>query len=385
MKKYILFYFLCLLFIFPAPVKSQLFLHRGLFVSVIQDPPVLSSREEIAKLVDFAKKAHIQTLFVQIYRANKTWFASKVGDSQPYEASLKSVSEDPFALLIKQAHASGIEVHAWLNLLSLSGNADAKLLKKYGTEILTKNLKEKKTLDDYKIDNQYFLEPGDLRVREELSNMVEEILRAYPALDGVQFDYIRYPDRNPAYGYTKMNVGRFKKATGLKTVEEESKIWKDWKRNQVTGLLELLVKKARAIRSDIQISTTGCMPYSRAYHEAFQDWPSWLERHLVDFVTVMSYIKNTPEFERYILDVKKKVPDFKKVNIAIGAYALEHLPETFEQQFQLCEKAGSGACVILHYGSLLDDPVLASPLVEWHQAPWGHVLTFIEKTFFVKK
>ncbi len=390
MKGRIWFYLLCLLFIFETPAKPEPLTvnppntTRGLFVSVIQDLPVLSSRKEITRLVDFSKKAHVQTLFVQIYRANKAWFPSKIADSAPYEASLKSVLEDPFALLIKEAHASGIEVHAWINLLSLSGNADAQLLKKYGTEVLTKNLKEKKTLEDYKIDNQYFLEPGDLKVREELSNIVEEILHTYPALDGIQFDYIRYPDKNPAYGYTKMNVDRFKQATGLNAIDEDSKVWKDWKRDQVTGLLELLVKQTRMIRPNIQISTTGCMPYSRAYHEAFQDWPSWLEHHLVDFVTIMSYVHKPDEFQKYILDAKKKVSDFSKVNIAIGAYALERSPEAFKRQFELCEKAGGRACVILHYGSLLKDPALTSPLIEWYQAPWGHVLAFIEKTFSVK-
>ena len=363
MKKSILVYLLCALFVFTSSAKCEPPLRRGLFVTVIQDPPVLSSREEIAKLIDFAKKTHIDTLFVQIYRANKAWFASKVGDSEPYETSLKSISEDPFRLLIKQAHASGIQVHAWLNMLSLSGNANAPILKKYGTDILTRNLKEKKTLEDYKIDNQYFLEPGDLRVREELSNMVEEILLAYPDLDGVQFDYIRYPDRNPAYGYAKMNMERFKKATSLETIDESSKIWKDWKRSQVTGLLELLVQKTRAIRPNIQVSTTGCMSYTRAYHEAFQDWPFWLERGLVDFVTIMSYSKDTSAFEKYISEAKSKTVDFKKINIGVGAYKLTGSPEIFLEEFKLCEESGSRACVIFHYGSLLQNPALASSLI----------------------
>ena len=38
-----------------APVRP------GLFVSVIQDPPVLSDRTEILKLIDFAKRAGIRT------------------------------------------------------------------------------------------------------------------------------------------------------------------------------------------------------------------------------------------------------------------------------------------------------------------------------------
>ncbi len=369
LKKYILPFFLCLLFAFPVSLFSErltstsLNTHRGLFVTVIQDPPVLSSKEEITKLIEFARSAHINILFVQIYRANKAWFASTVGDSAPYETNMKNLSEDPFALLIKEAHASGIQVHAWLNLLSLGNNADAKLLKKYGTDILTRNLKEKKILEDYKIDNQYFLEPGDLRVREELSNMVEEILRAYPDLDGVQFDYIRYPDKHPAYGYTKMNVERFKQASGLEWAEESSSVWKNWKRDQVSGLLELLVQKTRSLRPDIQISTTGLMPFNRAYHEGFQDWPSWLKNGLVDFVTLMCYIRTTPEFETYVSDAKNKTQDLQNVNLAIGAYELMKSPEIFAQQFELCEKAGSRACVIFHYGSLLENPALTNPLI----------------------
>ncbi len=364
MKRYIPVCILCLLLIFPRHVNcEEESLRLGLFVTVLQEPTVLSSREEIARLIDFATKARIKILFIQIYRANQAWFPSTVADPAPYKACLKNLSEDPFQLLINEAHAAGIEVHAWLNMLSLGANKDARILKKYGTDILTKNLKDKKSLEDYKIDDQYFLEPGDLRVRKELANMVGEILRAYPGLDGILYDYIRYPDKNPAYGYTKMNVGRFKKATGLKKVEDDSLIWKDWKRAQVTEVLRQLVEKARSIRPDIQVSATGCAPYSRAYHEAFQDWPSWIRNRLVDSVTVMSYTPDASEFEKYILDVKSRAVDFKKINIAIGAYELGRSPKTFEQQFQICKKAGTSTCTIFHYGSLVQYPALSDLVI----------------------
>ncbi len=108
MKKHILIYLLCFLFIFPGFTKSADPMRRGLFISMIQDPSVLSSRAEITNLIDFAKRAHIQSLFVQIYRSNQAWFASKVGDPTPYETALKNLGEDPLKLLIKKAHASGI-------------------------------------------------------------------------------------------------------------------------------------------------------------------------------------------------------------------------------------------------------------------------------------
>ena len=383
MKKRILVLVLCSLVTFQTPARCEhltshasstsqgnfdipsgrILPSRGLFVSLIQNPPTLSSHEAMMELVRFAKKARIKILFVQIYRANQAWFRSKVGDSTAYEAALKTLGEDPFAFLIKEAHGAGIEVHAWLNMLSLSTNENAPILKKYGPDILTRNLEEKKTLEDYKIDSQYFLEPGDTRVRKELVAMVEEIVRAYPQLDGVQFDYIRYPDSHPRYGYTPINMDRFKRSTGLKKIKEGSRAWSDWKRAQVTELLKLLVQKARDIRPKIQVSATGCMSYARALLEAFQDWPSWVNSGLVDFVTVMNYSPDPAEYERWNGIAKAKVPDLKRLYFGVGAYKLVRSPEVFEREFQSCEESGSDLCAVFHYGSLLENPVLEKPLL----------------------
>jgi uncharacterized lipoprotein YddW (UPF0748 family) len=364
LKRRITFCVLCALLIFSSSAECEDGFRRGLFVSVIQDPPVLSSRRDIGKLIAFARDTRLKILFVQIYYSNKAWFPSKIADSSSYQACLKSVSEDPLALLIKEAHASGMEVYAWMNMLSLGANKDARLFKKYGTDILTRNLKKKRTLNDYKIDDQFFLEPGDLRVREELSGVLGEVLSAYPGLDGVLFDYIRYPDKYPAYGYTPMNIERFKEATGNKTIDESSKVWKDWKRDQVTELLRLLAEQTRKTRPNIKVSATGCMPYSRAYLEAFQDWPSWINNGLVDYVTVMDYSPDPDEFGQWIQKAKAKTEDFNKVNIGLGAYKLVLRPEIFMREFQICEKSGAGGFVVFHYGSLLINPALRDFLIK---------------------
>lgn len=331
--------------------------HRALFVSVIQKPSVLSSRKEITDLVNFAKKARIKTLFIQVYQSGRAWFPSQIADAAPYAQAVKSVGQDPLVLLIKEAQKRGIQVHAWLNLMSLGSNSNASFVQKYGPDVLTRNLDPKKSIEDYKIDGQYFLEPGDPRVRGELGAIVEEVLSAYPKLDGIQFDYIRYPDVKPHYGYTKVNVERFKKATGLQEIDEKSEAWGDWKRAQVTELLADLAQRARTRRPGIQVSTTGCMPYVRAYQEAFQDWPSWMSKGLADFVTVMNYSSDSEQFERWIVAAKEKTADFSKVGIGVGAYKLEKEPQTFAQQFSRCEEMGV-MCAVFHYGSLREAPAL---------------------------
>lgn len=335
---------------------------RELFVTAYGDPNIYSSRSDMLQLIEFSKRSSIKVLFVQIYKANFSWFPSHVGDASAYEAAVKAVGEDPVALLIKEAHHAGIEIHAWVNLLSLGNNQHALLLKKYGVDILTRNLKKKESIQDYKIDGQYFLEPGDLRVRRELSNLIGEILQAYPALDGLQFDYIRYPDIEPHYGYTAMNTDRFKEATGITAIDDAGKEWQQWKRDQVTELLKELVHKARTINPKIQVSTTGCMPYSRALYEAFQDWPIWLNKNIVDFVTVMNYSIDPQEYERWTTQIKSHVRDFNKVSIALGAYKPATSLEIFQKELNICNASGAGACVIFYYSSLLQKPGLTQIL-----------------------
>ncbi len=336
---------------------------RGLFVSMIENSPVLADRNEINALVVFAKKAKVKVLYVQVYRANKTWFPSRVGDQSLYDASFKKVGDDPLAVLIKRAHKAGIEVHAWLNLLSLSTNKDAPLLKRYGTGILTRNLDKKNSLEDYKIDNQYFLEPGDPKVRMDLGRLVAELVHRYPDLDGIQFDYIRYPDVHPRYGHTPINELRFKKATGLKEVLDDSPAWQKWKRDQVTQLLTQLVRKIHAINPRMQVSTTGCVSYSRAMLEAFQDWPSWVDSGLVDFVTVMNYPPDVETYQKNIVDAHKRVKDPRKLNMAVGAYKFLKTPEEFSKQLNVCEASGGRSCAVFYYGNMLENPVLGKRLI----------------------
>src|SRR3989338_10568992 len=119
MKKTVLI-FLASMFVFlPSSIYKVSGSSKALFVTVLQDPQVLSSQHEISKLIDFATASGIDTLFVQIYRANQSWFPSHFADDQPYKESLGMIGEDPFALLIKKAHSEGLQVHAWMNMLSL--------------------------------------------------------------------------------------------------------------------------------------------------------------------------------------------------------------------------------------------------------------------------
>ncbi len=131
MKRCLLPIILSLMFALQATAHCEDAIKYGMLVTVLQDPVTLGSRAEIEKLVKFAKDNRIDTIFMQAYRANKSYFPSKVGDSTPYDVCAGNVGEDPLGLLIKRSHAEGIKVYAWLNMMSLGENKNAHLIKKY--------------------------------------------------------------------------------------------------------------------------------------------------------------------------------------------------------------------------------------------------------------
>lgn len=352
-----IFSLISLLLTIALPCLAQ---DRGLFVSVIQEPQTLSDSTAIAKLVDYSATHDIKNLFVQVYRANKSWFPSKLADQSPYLRCSAAVGQDPLQLLINLAHGRGIKVYAWMNMLTLSENKNAPILQKYGPSILTTNRTTKNKLSDYKIDSQYFLEPSDSRVRRELTLLVEEVVTAYPGLDGLLFDYVRYPDVHPDYGYSAENLASFKEHTGIARPAASTPAWQDWKRQMVSETLLLLCGKARSLRPGISVAATGCAPFSRAYNEAFQDWPAWLENKTVDFVAFMSYEGEIDAYRASIASAKAKIPAMNNVMLTVGAYKQLKTPELFSRQLQICEQAGSDGCIIFHYGSLLESPKLGT-------------------------
>ncbi|EFK97631.1 hypothetical protein LDC_0318 [sediment metagenome] len=88
-------------------------------------------------------------------------------------------------------------------------------------------------------------------------------------------------------------------------------------------MLALLTKTARAINPAITIAATACAPYTRAYYEAFQDWPQWANSRLVDFILLMSYPANLQDFNQDIRNAKSKVTDLQRLSIALPAYKLK--------------------------------------------------------------
>ncbi len=109
---------------------------RGMWVLCEGSQRILEHPERIPELMRDARDLGVSDLFVQVYRGGRAWFDSSKADASPYHAILEAHGRDSFTDLIQLAHAEGIRVHAWVNVLSLAGNRKAPVVAELGTDVV---------------------------------------------------------------------------------------------------------------------------------------------------------------------------------------------------------------------------------------------------------
>jgi uncharacterized lipoprotein YddW (UPF0748 family) len=333
----------------------------------------MSSRKKIDELVVRAKACGFNVLFVQVYRHDRAWFNSSFADTTPYRLVLKKERIDPLSYLLERAHQAGLEVHAWVNIFRIGKNLQTPILRRLGREALTAD-GEGRSLLRYPPadlpDGGYWLEPADKSVRAHLCRLIEELLRRYPALDGLQLDFIRYPYRSPTagslwarrkdFGYGKAAVERYQAQTGINPLTMEltrasCQAWDDWRRRQVTDTLKDIAATARKVKPSIKFSADAVAYLDRAYLAAFQDWRGWLEEGIVDFIAVMNYSTDS-RLARYLTRASVASRGLRQVYIGLGAYLLLDCPEALVEQIADCRSAGANGIALFSYDAMLTAP-----------------------------
>ncbi|MCK9430454.1 MAG: family 10 glycosylhydrolase [Candidatus Omnitrophica bacterium] len=339
-----------------APVKEVP--ARGIWVSVFSSRDVLYAKDGVSNLIARCKKAKINEIYLQFFQSGNAYYDSKVCDRTKYDEMVKTTGVDCLDLLLREAQGNNIKVFAWINVLSLGKNSKADILKKYGNSVLTldqyqvaSKIESKIELDKYYLrEDQIFLEPGDPRIEEYILTVVNEIINRYPLISGVHLDYIRYPSPVPfvpgsrfkkfglTYGYGPKNVERFKDKTGLNPLdtlnnEDEYLAWDNWKRQQVTDLVRKISGLVKIKSADLAVSCAVIPLTERAYTNAFQDWSSWLEEGIVDYVVLMSYTKDN----QFIKEVVKSGLGNRgkgKVYVGIGLFLMKNNLDLFFNQYR---------------------------------------------------
>jgi uncharacterized lipoprotein YddW (UPF0748 family) len=245
-----------------------------------------------------ARDSKMNMIFFQIRGEGDAFYDSQ---SEPWSQMLtdtlgKDPGWDPLGFAVQEAHRDGLELHAWFNTFTLwrgsvpprktrprhpfLARPDWIVCDSSGTPM---NIGHPSS--DY-----VWMSPGIPEARGYLLRIVEDIVRNYD-IDGIHFDYIRYPDGAPDEGYShdSTSVARFTSVEG----NPMNLDWEDWQRQQIDTFVFDAYERITSLKPWIKISAAVIGKYDGAgwtsYFSVYQDPRAWMKAGKIDFLVPMVY------------------------------------------------------------------------------------------------
>ena len=289
---------------------------------------------ELSKRILELKKAGITTIYIECNNGGYALYDSKLMKANPDLE--KWPRWDPLREAIDTAHANGIKVEAWTKVFAVCNRAlDDQFKQKYPNRkfppagpVLEQHDKASPedpygdwTLRMYdgklpERTHDVFLDPANPPARKFAQDMLLEIAERYPDIDGIQYDYIRYPFKNEGMGINQNNWKQFQtdnpQHANLATPSHPTQIkgqtlkdWNEWKNKQIDSFVLDTSNKLRQLNAKLDISAAV---YPCDLNEGVrQQWSRWLKNGSLDTLNPMTYVPHdansrdapfTPEFER---------------------------------------------------------------------------------------
>jgi len=286
---------------------------RGMWVARYS----LTSPQAVRNIVAAARRNHFNTLFVQVRGRGDAWYSS---DLEPRAEGLAKQPEafDPLALILREAHREGLQVHAWLNTyLTWTGASRPKsprhILNAHPDWIARDRHRQYTMRATSKVEGVY-VQPSHPGVQEHLFQVFTDVARRYD-VDGIHFDYVRYPNRD--YDFSDAALACFRehmearitpvgwaavKADGgrFAYVHTFPVEWAEWRRAQVTNLVKRIADAIHQMKPWVQVSAAVFSNPDHAFHDKGQDWRVWLAQGYLDAVCPMAYSTDTTVVARHI-------------------------------------------------------------------------------------
>jgi len=349
----------------------------------------LTSPSAIATMVTAAKSGGFNTLLVQVRGRGDAYFQQGI---EPRPVSLAAQpSFDPLADAIAKAHEAGLRVHAWINVNLIASATDLPAAREHVVYRHPEWLMVPRALAEDLSDvdphspgyigrlaryarsqsaevEGLYLSPVAADSVTYTTSVVRDIAQRYD-IDGVHFDYIRYPTSD--FDYSRDTLAAFRgsltadlaagdqrrydarAAAGEPLVYTQAfpDRWRTFRSSHLTTLLTSLRAGVKAVRPAALVSVAVVPDPREAAMHRLQDWRGWLDAGLVDVVCPMAYTTDAGVFAAQIAAVKQ-IAGSHPIWAGIGAYRLSS--DQIVDDAQTARRLGVGGIILFSYDSLAD-------------------------------
>jgi uncharacterized lipoprotein YddW (UPF0748 family) len=274
---------------------------------------VESNKARIRSILDDHVTANMNAVLWQVRQSGTAYYESSY-EPWGYYAGSRNPGFDPLAYTIEQAHARGLEVHAWVNTFHTSSTAAGAPAAEHPEWVCT-------NADGRPMTSYRCLSPGLAPVRQYTTDVIREIVQNYD-VDGIHLDFIRwneYDDDDMTDAVSQEQEirvldGRFIEQQQLKKIlpgTESSRFiydvehpanggipdgfpsWGEWRRWTVTEQVRMIHAAIQELKPWVRLSVAALGNYNwggwNGYHTVFQDAALWFNEGMIDQLTPMHY------------------------------------------------------------------------------------------------
>ena len=351
----------------------------------------IDSPAEVRAMVEAAAASGFNTLLVQVRGRGDALYESSL---EPRAESLPDdPAFDPLQLVIDEAHARGMDVHAWVNTYLVWGlqdlprsrlhlvNANPDWLavpRTLGRELYTRNPGDPRYLrrltEHARANSQtvtgLWSSPSHPAVQARVQGVWLELATNYD-LQGIHFDYVRLPSGE--FDYSRGTLDRFRgwvrphlssqryadlvAASGsnpFAMVEALGDLWDQFRRDQVSMLVRRIYRSVKEVRPELVVSAALVPNPKEARVKRYQDWWSWLADGVLDVAVPMAYTTDREQFGAWVEEARISVGERERVWVGVGAYK-NPVNETL-RQIEDARARGVGGVVVFAYDSASSPP-----------------------------
>jgi uncharacterized lipoprotein YddW (UPF0748 family) len=331
-----------------------------------------------------AAAAGFNTLIVQVRGRGDAFYRS---DLEPRAETVQGPPDfDPLATAIREGHLRGMAVHAWVNTHLVWGPATLPVSPRHlvnehpewlavpqhlARELIHVDPRAPSfvgALRQYAADRPETLEgiytsPSHPEVRARMLAVWVDLASRYD-LDGIHFDYIRFPSRD--FDYSRGALERFQawvtpRIPGARLNDLQRLVasdplafaiglpteWDEFRREQITSLVRDIYTQVKALRPEAVVSAAVVADVQTAYGHRFQDWQSWLADGILDVAVPMAYTPNDGTFGTQVRAAREAAGSRERVWAGIGAY-MNTVAGTLDK-IDLARAADAGGVVLFSY------------------------------------
>lgn len=255
--------------------------------------PTDSAKRELIRILDHAAQTGLNAIVFQVRPAGDALYVSRIEPWSEYltgrQGRAPDTAWDPLAFVVREAHARGLELHAWFNPYRAK-DPTAK------GPIATNHLSRQYPAYAKPYGRYLWFDPGEPDVRKRTVRVVLDVLNRYD-VDGIHLDdyFYPYPEQRRRVDIPFPDATTFAlyRRTGGALDRD------DWRRDNVNRLVDTLRAEITKAKPWVKF---GISPFGiwkpgepktvtglDAFTKIFADARTWLARGWVDYLVPQLY------------------------------------------------------------------------------------------------